>query len=219
MDMAVTVEDVIDVGLLIRRPILQSDSERDDFVAAVRKQLDLEAIVRDEDHIEIPSKQVIVRCGTDAARLYFRYPAHKKEIKLLAQVISIALSVCTLPDPVNLMWSITLVYQQDKEPTVPRYLGPRLLKEVSLDDDGLQMLGGHATLHFFGAADRGNRAGLWIVEFAPRFNDPEITRIFFDLDRYVNDGHIEADESTIIEELENIWDFAHSLIDRVDSSD
>lgn len=221
--MAFVIEDILNVKFLLRHPSSDSDNQQEMYVKEVRKRLHTEAI-RHDGRIDISSKRIRVDHDADSTHIRLDYPTSKEDLVSFADVMNIAIEDAEIKGDSGFVFAIAILYEQKDESDAATYLGERMLKYVSFDDSGvsavnstIHAVGGHATYHFITPDDE-NGTSLWLARFEPRFNDPEIRRVFFSLDQHCFETTPPVSVADIVHQLHQLWDFAHELIEKVDSN-
>ena len=106
-------------------------------------------------------------------------------------------------------YNLDLVYDQDSGSSSRRYLGDRLFGNGNFAPEGWTLGGGAAKLFF------DSPAGAWTIQVEPRANDDDSTRVFMSLNLHRANLDV-PNRTTALQSLEEVWDSALSLIERLD---
>ena len=214
--MSFSVEDVLGTYLLLNQPILRDEDEQESFISQIRENLNVEAIDRDAS-IAIPSLRIYLDIEGGRTVIKRDYPEHDNDLNALAEVIDIAFSIAGLQrgTQATFTWSTWLVYQQQESGHAGMYLGERMLKEISLAGLSMNVVGGAATYHINSSDEEST---MWIAKFQPRFSDPELKRIYLDLDWHNMDVALPSGQDEILQCLKKTRATAHALAESVHSN-
>ena len=221
--MAFVIEDILNVKFLLRHPSSDSDNQQEMYVKEVRERLQAEAI-RHDGRVDISSKRIRIDLDADSTHIRVGYPTCKDDLIGLANIIDIAIDDADIQGDPRFVFAIAILYDQKDESDAATYLGERMLRYISFDnsdmldvDSNIRTVGGHATYHFISRNEE-HGTSLWLAKFEPRFNDPEIKRVFFSLDQHCFETHPPKSVADVVHQLNRLWDFAHELIEKVDSN-
>ena len=215
--MSFDIEDILGTYLLLDFPILRDEDQRETFIDQIREELHVEALERDSN-LAIPSLRIYLDLQGSQTIIKRDYPKHDDDLKDLASVIDIAFSIAGLQNGGDRSFTLStwLVYHQVEDSNAGIYLGKRVLKRISLDDLGMRAVGGTATYHTRSIDDEST---MWVARFEPRYSDPDLARVYLDLDWHHVDVALPSGRDEILDCLQKIRSIARSFIEMVHSND
>ena len=208
--MSYSVEDVLGTYLLLDLPILRDDDQQETFAVAIRDTLNAETLARDSS-LAIPALRIYVGFEDHRTVMKRDYPQSESDLASLADVIELAFSIAGIDSNkrYSFTWSTWLTYQQEEDSIAGRYLGNRMFKEISLESMNMRVIGGSGIYHIVSSDDE---SAMWIAKFQPRYSDPNLTRLFLDLDWRNTDTELPTDRDKILQCLQKVRATSTQLI-------
>ncbi|MDE0068768.1 MAG: hypothetical protein OXO48_03575 [Caldilineaceae bacterium] len=132
------------------------------------------------------------------------------DLKRLAEVANHALSLTqTKGSPKSFGYNLELVYDQDSEDTALQHIGTRLFREDAFTPEGWELRGGGGRLVFDSSDER------WTVQFEPRFNDMNSTRVFLSLNLHKQEERI-PEPNEMLSDFNRVWSQSVDFVECLD---
>ena len=216
-DARFTIDDVLNVRFVVQHVIRLTDDKAKAFIELIRGHFDAEAVRLNDDSIYIRSMRIYIDIEDDDNETIVRlsYPHSKERLDDLAYVLSNYFTIANAEGPFEVQKIIDFVYTPQGDEIAPDYLSQRVVKEIELGDLNMVSLAGETTLHLFSSEQEGVS---WIARIAPRYSDPTMKRVYFDLRQRDQQQELKREQGGVLNELCFFWDLAHALAKRIDEN-
>ena len=102
-------------------------------------------------------------------------------------------------------YNLELVYDQTSGAPSLRYLGDRLFGQTAFVPADWSLVGATGRLFF------DSPSGRWTIQFEPRFNDPNSTRVFMSINLHKEETSL-PDANGVRQDFESVWDQAYDIV-------
>ena len=161
--------------------------------------------------LRLPRNRMILETSARRTRIVKEYPSSNDDVTAVVELARKAIDATNLGEDVPSAYgfNIQVVYDQNSGDNAMSYLGQRLFAPTNDLHERWGLVGGFGKLMF----QEDQRQ--WTIALEPRFNDPNTTKVFLDINLHIPEGRLpEEDEMRTL--LGELWDRTHALIETID---